>query len=163
MSDAHSISEPRWTYLKGQSSLKFRSLRPGDASELSYLEAQIFRYPWSENSLRDCLEQATVEGEAVLLDGRIVGYLLVQCIFEEAHILNLAVHQPFRGQGLARKLLERFLAQAVKRKLTQFYLEVRASNRVAQQLYFSFGFAPLAVRKKYYPDGEDALILLKRI
>ncbi len=143
--------------------LEIRSLRPSDTSELSYLEAQIFRFPWSENSLRDCLEQATVEGEAALIEGKIVGYLIVQCILDEAHILNLAVYSPFRRYGIARKLLERFLTDAQKRKINLFYLEVRAGNRDAQRLYFGYGFAPISVRKKYYPDGEDALILMKRL
>jgi len=145
-----------------KSALRFRALTPRDAQEVAYLELEIFRYPWSENSLRDCLELATVEGEAAIIDGRIVGYLIVQSIFEEAHILNLAVHQLYRGQGIARELLERFLRQATQRSLREFHLEVRTSNYIAQKLYFSLGFAPLMVRKNYYPDGEDALILVKK-
>ncbi|HEX7345137.1 MAG TPA: hypothetical protein VF398_12790, partial [bacterium] len=76
----------------------FRRLAPRDAAEVAYLELEIFRYPWSENSLRDCLELATVEGEAALIEGRIVGYLIIQSLFDEAHILNLAVQQSHRGR-----------------------------------------------------------------
>jgi ribosomal-protein-alanine N-acetyltransferase len=139
--------------------VRFRSLNPQDAPELAYLELQIFRSPWSENSLRDCLDLATVEGEAAVIDGRIVAYLIVQSVQDEAHILN----EPFRGQGISRKLLTRFLDSAYKRKIRVFYLEVRANNRVAQNLYFSLGFAPVGARKRYYPDGEDALILMKEL
>jgi ribosomal-protein-alanine N-acetyltransferase len=141
----------------------FRSLTPRDASEVAYLELEIFRYPWSENSLRNCLELATVEGEAAMLDGKIVGYLILQCVFEEAHILNLAVHHHHRGRGIARTLLERFLGQTVKRGINRLFLEVRTSNYMAQKLYFSLGFAPLGARRNYYPDGEDALVLVKKL
>jgi ribosomal-protein-alanine N-acetyltransferase len=141
----------------------FRRLAPRDAAEVAYLELEIFRYPWSENSLRDCLELATVEGEAALIEGRIVGYLIIQSLFDEAHILNLAVQQSHRGRGIARALLERFLFTTVKRGITRTFLEVRASNYAAQKLYFSLGFAPLSARRNYYPDGEDALILVKKL
>jgi len=141
----------------------FRRLTPRDAPEVAYLELEIFRYPWSENSLRDCLELATVEGEAAVINGRIAGYLIIQAVFDEAHILNLAVQQLHRGRGIARTLLERFLSTTVKRGVTQTFLEVRASNYAAQKLYFGLGFAPLSARRNYYPDGEDALILVKKL
>jgi ribosomal-protein-alanine N-acetyltransferase len=39
-------------------------------------------------------------------------------------------------------------------------LEVRASNHGAQRLYGRFGFAPVAVRQRYYADNdEDAIIM----
>lgn len=142
---------------------EFRPLTPRDAQELSYLELQIFKAPWSENSLRDCLELATVTGEAAVLNGKIVGYLIVQTISDEAHILNLAVDSDWRCRGIAGQLLNRFLNRSIQNGVVEFFLEVRTSNIAAQRLYFKFGFAPLAVRKKYYPDGEDAFILVKRV
>ncbi len=162
MYDASRSQGRSWCNLSRAPEIVFRPLTPGDAQELSYLELEIFPVPWSENSLRDCLELSSVEGEAATIAGRIAAYLIVQCVYEEAHILNLAVHRPFRGLGLSRKLLQRFLARAEKRGINLFYLEVRARNRVAQNLYFSLGFAPLKKKKKYYPDGEDALILVRR-
>lgn len=113
-------------------------------------------------SFRNCLELATVEGEAAVIDGKIVGYLIVQCVYDEAHILNLAVHPDHRRRGMAKVLLRRFLEHVEKRNVSLLYLEVRMGNRAAQGLYFGFGFAPVSVRKKYYPDGEDALILMKK-
>jgi ribosomal-protein-alanine N-acetyltransferase len=146
-----------------QPEVRFRSLTPADAAELAYCELLIFKHPWSENSLRDCLELATVEGEAAIIKGKIIGYIIIQSIFEEAHILNLGVLPVHRRQGIARALLERFIRTTVQRKITMIYLEVRAGNRAAQNLYFNMGFAPISVRKHYYPDGEDAMILMKKL
>jgi ribosomal-protein-alanine N-acetyltransferase len=141
----------------------FRSLTPQDAPELAYCELQIFKYPWSENSLRDCLELASVEGEAITIKGKIIGYIIIQAVLDEAHILNIGVLSSHRGQGLGRILLERLLKTAVQRYINIIFLEVRSSNRVAQNLYFSLGFAPISARRRYYPDGEDALILMKKL
>ena len=39
-------------------------------------------------------------------------------------------------------------------------LEVRMSNKSAQDLYRRCGFAPVGVRKNYYPESnEDALVM----
>lgn len=141
--------------------LCIRPLGPEDARELSYLELEIFPSPWSENSLRSCLELSNVEGEAAILDDNMVGYMFVQYAHDEAHILNLGVREKFRRRGVGKLLLERFLDRAKKRGTRISFLEVRMGNRVAQKLYFDHGFAPLTIRKKYYPNAEDALILLK--
>lgn len=82
-------------------------------------------------------------------------------ILEEAHITLLAVAQAHRRQGLGKILLQSLLATAVHRQLERATLEVRASNQVAMDLYHQFGFQLAGRRKRYYPDGEDALILWK--
>jgi ribosomal protein S18 acetylase RimI-like enzyme len=39
-------------------------------------------------------------------------------------------------------------------------LEVAANNEAAQTLYRRFGFAPVSVRKNYYPvTGQDAFVM----
>jgi ribosomal-protein-alanine N-acetyltransferase len=138
-----------------------RALTPEDAQELAYLELKIFPIPWSETSLRSFLELSNVFGEAVIMDEKIIAYMFVQYTAEEVHILNIGVLEEFRRNGLATFLLKRFFKHARKQKAVTCYLEVRVSNRGAQKLYFNYGFMPVSVRKNYYPNGEDALILLK--
>lgn len=141
--------------------LRFRPLTPDDARELSYIELEIFPLPWSKNSLRSCLELANVDGEAAIAVNQIVGYLFAQYAHDEAHILNLGVRPDFQRKGIAKSLLKRFLDRLHERRTKSCYLEVRLGNRIAQKLYYSQGFAPLFVRKNYYPDRENALILVK--
>ena len=38
-------------------------------------------------------------------------------------------------------------------------LEVRASNLAAQALYARLGFERVGLRKRYYADGEDAVLM----
>jgi len=80
-------------------------------------------------------------------------------IVDEAHITVLAVDPCYHRRGLGRWLLIHLLGNACQRGLKRATLEVRASNSRAIALYESFGFEPLGTRKRYYPDGEDALIL----
>ncbi len=80
-------------------------------------------------------------------------------IVDEAHLTVLAIDPCYHRRGLGRWLLINLLEDACGRELQRATLEVRASNSRAITLYESFGFEALGHRKRYYPDGEDALIL----
>lgn len=80
-------------------------------------------------------------------------------ILDEAHITLLGILPTHQGQGLGQWLLIHLLEDAWKRGMTRATLEVRISNQRAMGLYESLGFTALGIRKRYYRDGEDALIL----
>jgi ribosomal-protein-alanine N-acetyltransferase len=71
----------------------------------------------------------------------------------------LGIDPRYQRRGLGQWLLLNLLEDAYRRQLERATLEVRASNTRALALYTKFGFEPLGTRRKYYPDGEDALIL----
>jgi hypothetical protein len=48
---------------------------------------------------------------------------------------------------------------ALKLEGTALTLEVRVSNVGAQALYHRFGFVPVGVRKNYYENVEDAIVM----
>ena len=72
---------------------------------------------------------------------------------------RIAVLQNVRGQGIGGKILDRFLQTAKERGAQEVFLEVRVSNAPAIALYKRFGFESVNVRKRYYPDGEDAFLM----
>ena len=78
----------------------------------------------------------------------------------EADIQTIAVADNVRRRGLGRVLVQTLLTEARKRGATEVFLEVRADNPGAQQLYRSLGFEQIATRQHYYqPDDVDALIM----
>nr|WP_279308292.1 ribosomal protein S18-alanine N-acetyltransferase [Nodosilinea sp. FACHB-131] len=83
-------------------------------------------------------------------------------ILDEAHITVLAVDPRYQRRGLGKWLLVNLLTDASERALTRATLEVRPSNSRALALYESFGFETLGRRRRYYADGEDALILWRK-
>jgi [ribosomal protein S18]-alanine N-acetyltransferase len=92
--------------------------------------------------------------------GRVAAYSCTWIIADEMHITSFAVHPQFRRQHVGQQLLAGVLARALESGCRQAVLEVRASNHGAQRLYSRFGFAPVAVRKRYYADdNEDAIIM----
>ncbi|MDD4816054.1 MAG: ribosomal protein S18-alanine N-acetyltransferase [Clostridia bacterium] len=78
---------------------------------------------------------------------------------EEYNILNLATKSNCTNKGFATEMLN-FLADfAKKNKVLNLWLEVRQSNQTAIDLYKTFGFEIDFIRKRYYSDGENALIM----
>jgi ribosomal-protein-alanine N-acetyltransferase len=92
--------------------------------------------------------------------GPVAAYSCTWVVADEMHITSFAVHPGFRRQHVGQQLLAGVLTRAVELGCRQAVLEVRASNHAAQRLYGRLGFAPVAVRKRYYVDDhEDAIVM----
>lgn len=90
---------------------------------------------------------------------QVIGLGCLWAILEEAHITLLAVDPRFQGQGVGQWLLLQLMTASHQRGLERATLEVRASNQRAIHLYEKLGFKTAGRRRRYYADGEDALIL----
>ena len=78
----------------------------------------------------------------------------------EAHITSLAVRELRRRQGIGELLLISVINLATELNTRIIALEVRASNTVAQSLYYKYGFNQAGLRHNYYIDNkEDAVIM----
>jgi ribosomal-protein-alanine N-acetyltransferase len=131
-------------------------------AEVSEIEAASYRDPWSENSFREVRILSDTSWVA-LADGEVAGYLITQWVLDEIHVLNIAVRPDRRQQRIASMLLDMLFTLAQRRGMRDMFLEVRMSNTAAQQTYRKLGFSTLATRKSYYPDGEDALVMYRRL
>jgi [ribosomal protein S18]-alanine N-acetyltransferase len=87
------------------------------------------------------------------------GIALARVAADEAEILTLAVIPAARHRGLARALLAVAMAHAQAAGARRITLEVSAGNEAARALYAAAGFAEIGQRRRYYPDGSDALVL----
>lgn len=93
-------------------------------------------------------------------NGKILSYVGVWHIFEEAHITTLAVHPEYRNMQLAQVLLIKTIEDCYKEMVKYITLEVRESNIPAISLYEKFLFESIGMRKNYYQDnGENAIIM----
>lgn len=130
--------------------------------QIAEIEKQSFSRPWSENGLREELENPNAAFFAAEIGDIVLGYAGMHCALDEGFIANIAVLPVFRGKGVASALLRRFDEIARERKLSRLTLEVRQSNEPAISLYKKFGFVEDGIRKNFYRDpDEDAVIMSK--
>ena len=79
---------------------------------------------------------------------------------DEAHIATIATHPGFRRVGVGSQLLENALQSAIAEGARKVFLEVRAGNLAAQEMYKKFGFAEDGRRLRYYKDNHEDAVLM---
>jgi ribosomal-protein-alanine N-acetyltransferase len=89
----------------------------------------------------------------------LVGYCGLLFAEQDAHITNIAVHPKWQKRGIATELMLELAYEARERKCEALTLEVRHTNKAAQELYRRFGFAPAGIRRKYYENTDDAIVM----
>lgn len=131
-----------------------------DLAAVHEIESRIFPQPWSVNLFRGELMKPDKRIYlAAKIDDQIVGYAGLMLVDGEAHITTLAVDIPYRGKRIGSLLALRIIEIAMLKRVHWLTLEVRESNEAAQELYKRFGFKKIGVRRKYYSDGENAVIM----
>lgn len=158
------------------------ALRPMSAADIAAvleLENRLFPHDaWPESFFWDELshaepsaspERATREywvvedTSSASESGRIIGYAGMMCVLPIADVQTIAVAPEVQGRGVGTLLLRTIIEAARRRRADQVLLEVRADNPGAQALYRREGFEHIHTRRRYYPDGEDALIMQKAL
>lgn len=144
--------------------LIIREMQEDDIPAIMEIERSSFTTPWSEISFLSEIYKKNGISKVALLEGNLIGYVCVNYVLHESHLLNLAVHQDLRKQGVGTILMNEILRELKKRGCVFVYLEVRVSNTAAQAFYERFGFRAESRRKKYYAHpNEDALLMMGRI
>jgi len=96
-------------------------------------------------------------------DKKIIGYIGISYILEDADIISIVVHKDYTNHGIACLLLQEIFKFAEENNIKRIMLEVRNSNIPAQKLYEKHGFKQISIRKNYYDGTEDALIYEKEL
>ncbi|MEI7713577.1 MAG: GNAT family N-acetyltransferase [Rhodospirillales bacterium] len=87
------------------------------------------------------------------------GMVLARTIVDEAEILTIGVLPEVRRQGLGRDLLTAAMLRAAATDARAMFLEVAEENTGARKLYTNLGFVEVGRRKRYYANGDDALVM----
>ena len=137
-------------------------LAHGDLEEILVIERAQFDDPWSLQVLRDELDDPSRRYTKATIDGTVAGYLglMVLDAESEAHVNTLATSPGSEGRGIATALLLEGLRAVADLGIHDVTLEVASRNLRAQRLYVRFGFAPVGVRRGYYPRSSDDAVVM---
>ena len=94
---------------------------------------------------------------------RVIGFVGGAIRDRHGHISGIAVDKEYRMRGVGTRLLKAVGAEFLADGLAKITLEVRKSNRGAIRFYEKQGYKRSYVVKRYYADGEDAIVYEKRI
>lgn len=141
-------------------------MRRKHLGDLLPIEQVAYPKPWSRAVFESELEQVRSGSRYYIVARRrraLIGYaglwISPDPTGAQGHITNIVVAADHRRRGVASRLLGSLAAVAIARGCVALTLEVRVSSTGAQELYRKFGFGPAGVRKRYYENTEDAIVM----
>ncbi|WP_275956580.1 ribosomal protein S18-alanine N-acetyltransferase [Nonomuraea sediminis] len=147
-------------------SLRLRQMIEADLPAVMAIERATFPLDaWSEAMMRGELADQPRSRHYVVaeVDGQIVGYAGLAAAADQADVQTIAVLDAHQGTGIGGALLSELLAEARRRGAREIFLEVRADNPRAQGVYGHFGFEEIGLRRRYYDDGTDAIMMRRKL
>jgi ribosomal-protein-alanine N-acetyltransferase len=144
--------------------VRITPLRRRHLRNVIQIEEANYPRPWSSTIFLSELAQRRSRRYTIATIGPlVVGYCGLMVVVEDGHITTLTVDPAWHRRGIGTVLLLDQARAAPALGVRHLTLEVRASNTSAQLLYQRFGFAPVGVRRNYYPEsGEDAIVMWAR-
>ena len=136
-------------------------MRQDDIDAISLLEEASFNDPYPSYFLADLARDNPDSFLVLVLNNEIVGYGVVDHWEDHDHLISIAVRPDSRRKGLGEALLVELEKRLTKARPLR--LEVRQSNVAAIDLYSKRGFTKTGLAEGYYGDGENAIIMEKKL
>lgn len=144
--------------------MKIRPWKYEDILRISEIEKECFpKDAWTYKMLASAFGTETFSGLVAEDGGEIIGYGGYTAAVDTADIDNIAVVEDYRRSGVAKTIIAELCKKAKKQGIKKLFLEVRVSNYAAMSLYLKCGFKGAYARLRYYPDGEDCLMMVKEL
>jgi len=141
---------------------RFEPLTDADLDAVLAIEQVAYEHPWTRGNFSDSL-RAGYQAQVLSAGGTVLGYFVAMQGVDEVHLLNITVAPAHHGQGWGRVLLDALAIWARGQGAQWLWLEVRAGNLRAQQIYERHGYRRVGERKNYYPSSqgrrEDAVVM----
>lgn len=152
-----------------------RTATPEDADIIAEMAAKYLTHSWGAGEIRRDMEQnpnsryfvvvrsgKAFPGQAYRGESEVVGFISYWNVLGEGEIHDVVVTEELRRRGLGRKLVNHTLRTGRHEGICDFTLEVRRRNEAAIKLYEEFGFRSEGIRKGYYDNEDDAVIMWRR-
>jgi len=136
---------------------KITDFSPEYLSQVREILSQNFYSPWTDQQILS--ENPFTVKKIITLEDMVIVFFAGEIIFGEASITMIAVKEDFQGRGIGSQVLSWFKNYAKEKGAENIWLEVSVNNKKAVRFYEKHGFFTQDIRKNYYLDGSDALIM----
>lgn len=140
-----------------------RIMTESDLDQVLTIEQACFSRGWNRSHFLAELASERACCVVAELDGLVAGYLCLNVLLDDAEILDVAVDPALQGRGIGAQLVQWACDEAIRRGAALLLLEVRATSQPAIALYERFGFQQTGLRKGYYEDTIDAVLMDKKL
>jgi len=149
----------------GNRMIRIRRAKAADIAAIVAIEKGIFIDPWNNEGFLEVLYLYPGTFFVAEKGSRIVGFICsgLENTGEEiyGHVMNFATCSESQGQGIGTMLLKRTEYECMLHGASAMQLEARVSNTKAQKFYQNAGYTQVFIISSYYPDAEDAIVMMK--
>ena len=138
-----------------------KQLSESNTSEIADLHREHFADGWTENMLVSAWKGGRFLALGAIENDVLVGVITCSKGLDDADIEGVVSRTDYRGKGIATALISQLISHLKSQNIDRILLEVRENNLPAINLYKKMGFETISVRKGYYADGENALVMIK--
>ena len=122
-----------------------------------------------EDMLDRWFQSDATETLLALMEKRPVGFAMLgrhQSEWESrqiAELLAIAVEPAKQKKGIGGSLIREVVRKARELRIETVVLYTALENVAAQRLFKKHGFTPSRIKERFYPRGQDALLMVSRI
>lgn len=146
--------------------VRFEAMTHDTLDAVMALELRAYAHPWQRRNFADCLASG-YQAQLLLAGDTLLGYFVAMKGFEEVHLLNITVVPEHQRHGWAHVMLDALALWTRGQGVLWLWLEARAGNTRAIQVYQAHGFRYVGLRKKYYPANqgqrEDGVVMSMKL
>ena len=142
---------------------KIRNIEKNDIPRLVLLEEELLKETVGEEMLGAELHNKFARFYVATFNGIVIGYLSCWMVEETVDIINVVIDKDYQHQGFGQALFSQMEEEAKANNCTNIMLEVKETNLKAIKFYQKQGYEQISIRKNYYQDHTNALIMKKVI
>ncbi len=137
-----------------------RPITVSDVSRIIDLEMKYLGETIGSDMLISESTNPTIKFLAIEKNNLLLGYIGCYHILGECEILNFVIDGAFQRKGYGQMLFNELLKQVDAKRVI---LDVRVNNEQGMKFYLKNGFRKISIRKNYYSDGTDAIVMEKLV
>ena len=139
--------------------LDFLEMNYSDLESIKDILIDEFDDFWSYTTLKDEFSFSTSKYFVIKKNNIVLGFCGIKIITDFAEIMNIVIKKDSRGLGLSNFLLENTISKCRELNLKSINLDVNVENTIAINLYKKYNFVKVGIRKKYYNNVSDAILM----
>lgn len=134
-----------------------------DVDRIVALQKNNFADGWNKSMLESAFNSGRFICIGIEEENKLIGLITCSITDYDADIEGITIDNEYRRNGFAKALLGLLEVKLKEKNIEKVFLEVRLGNTPAKNLYLGAEYKEISVRKKYYSDGEDAVIMAKEL
>lgn len=127
------------------------------------IEDRSFEYRWTTEDFTRAIRTRNCMSLVAEIEEAVAGYVVYEIHRDRLRILNFAVHQDLRRQGVGRAMVQKLVGKLSPNR-RRIMLEIRETNLSAQLFFRALGFRAVRIEHGFYQETtEDAYVFQYRL